>query len=115
MKILKLLLILFILSFGCKEQPEPKDQIETNKPTVTQNTDLFYHYSIWYAFVNKVFEGNLTVKELKTKGDLGLGSYTKLDGELVMLDGVTYQITEEGKVSIPPDDSKIVYSNSTFF
>ncbi|WP_442956821.1 acetolactate decarboxylase [Polaribacter sp. SA4-12] len=43
---------------------------------------------MWYAFVNKVFEGDLSVEKLKTKGNIGLGSYTKLDGELIMLDGV---------------------------
>lgn len=76
---------------------------------------LFYHYSIWYAFVNKVFEGDLTVKELKEKGDVGLGSYNLLDGELVMLDGVPYQITEDAQVKVPDDTTKIVYVNAAFF
>ncbi|NMH87918.1 acetolactate decarboxylase [Flavivirga algicola] len=77
--------------------------------------DLFYHYSIWYAFVNKVFEGDLTVSKLKTKGDIGLGSYTKLDGELIMLDGIPYRATEDGHVSIAKGADKIVYVNTTFF
>ena len=104
---------IFFIVISCKlnQNKELKPQ---NSKTV-QNQDLFYHYSIWYAFVNKVFEGNLTVKELKTKGDIGLGSYTKLDGELIMLDGIPYQVTEDGKVSVPKDDAKIVYVNATHF
>lgn len=102
---------LILTSCNHKEQKELEFQ---NSKTV-QNQDLFYHYSIWYAFVNKVFEGDLTVQELKTKGDIGLGSYTKLDGELVMLDGIPYQVTEDGKVSVPKDDAKIVYVNATYF
>lgn len=81
----------------------------------TEKSDKFYHYSIWYAFVNKVFEGTLTAKDLKSEGDLGLGSYNQLDGELIMLDGVLYQAREDGTVSIADDDAKIVYANSTFF
>lgn len=77
--------------------------------------DLFYHYSIWYAFVNKVFEGELLVKELKSKGDIALGSYDQLDGELIMLEGIPYQVTEDGVVSVPDDEEKIVYANATFF
>ena len=78
-------------------------------------SDKFYHYSIWYAFVNRVFEGKLTVAELKTQGDIGLGSYTQLDGELIMLDGVPYNAKADGTVVIAPDDEKIVYVNATFF
>lgn len=112
------LLGLLVLFSNCKQNETEKKSVDTITETETvavQNQDLFYHYSIWHAFVNKVFEGNLTVAELKTKGDIGLGSYTKLDGELVMLDGVPYQVTEDGKVSVPQDDAKIVYVNATFF
>lgn len=103
----------FLIVTSCNQKNSK--QLEDQNSKTVQNQDLFYHYSIWYAFVNKVFEGDLTVQELKTKGDIGLGSYSKLDGELVMLDGVPYQVTEDGKVSVPSDDTKIVYANATFF
>jgi len=108
-------LCFFILYIGTSCNQQEKKELELQSSKTVQNQDLFYHYSIWYAFVNKVFEGDLTVKELKTKGDIGLGSYSKLDGELVMLDGISYQITEDGKVSVPKDDAKIVYVNATYF
>ncbi len=119
-QLLKLAFVLsmFIFLCQCKQNTSSNEaEKETAVLEVKQpkQTDLFYHYSIWHAFVNKVFEGNLTVAELKTKGDIGLGSYTKLDGELVMLDGIPYQVTEDGKVSVPSDDTKIVYTNATFF
>ncbi len=80
-----------------------------------EHSDKFYHYSIWYGFVNMVFEGNLTVSELKKQGDIGLGSYSLLDGELIMLDGKSYQAREDGSVLIASDSQKIVYANATFF
>ena len=77
--------------------------------------DTFYHYSIWWAFVNKVFDGDLKVLDLKANGDIGLGSFDFLDGEMIMLDSVPYRITEDGKVSVGNDDDEIVYANATFF
>lgn len=80
-----------------------------------KKSDKFYHYSIWYAFVNKVFDGKLTVKELKQQGDIALGSYSQLDGELIMLDGIPYNAKEDGSVVIAQNPEKIVYANATFF
>ena len=117
LKTVFMLCVLVVLTH-CKKNESTQTAKEERVVQVIEQpkqTDLFYHYSIWHAFVNKVFEGNLTVAELKTKGDIGLGSYTKLDGELVMLDGVPYQVTEDGKVSVPSDETKIVYTNATFF
>ncbi len=118
MKVKSILFPKLILSFAlaatllsaCSPQPEP-----TSPATSNSAQDLFYHYSIWYAFVNRVFEGNLSARELKTKGDIGLGSFSMLDGELIMLDGIPYRATDDGKVSIADDDAKIIYANATFF
>ncbi len=95
------------------------NQIDNNqrltKSTTEEHEDTFYQYNIWWAFVNKCFDGTLTAKDLKTKGDVGLGSYSALDGELVMLDGVPYKITEDGQVSVASDEELIVYVDAAFF
>lgn len=78
-------------------------------------SDKFFQYSIWWAFVNKVFDGDLKVSELKKQGDIGLGSFDFLDGELVMLNGTPYRIREDGEISVGEDNDEIVYANATFF
>jgi len=102
---------------GCKQEVKPEiESKETNKQTeVVEKSDIFYHYSIWHAFVNKIFEGDITAAEVKANGDIGLGSYNLLDGELIMLDGKLYQAKEDGSVITPTDDTKVVYANATFF
>lgn len=117
MKCLVLICSLTVLIMACQQQSTSSTEINrlATEKTKEENSDLFYHYSIWYVFVNKIFEGDLTAKELKTKGDIGLGSYTLLDGELIMLDGKLYQAREDGTVTQPKDDAKIVYANATFF
>lgn len=99
---------------SCIYQIESRQMSEKND-LPNEKSDTFYHYSIWWAFVNRVFDGELTASVLKSKGDLALGSFDLLDGELIMLDGVLYRATEDGQVSIVNDDSKIAYVNAAFF
>jgi acetolactate decarboxylase len=86
---------------------------ESNSATKPQTT--FYQYNIWAAFVNKVFDGHLKVSSLKEHGDIGLGSFDHLDGELVMLDGIAYRIREDGVVSEGDPDDEVVYADACFF
>lgn len=111
--------ILLSLLISCDNHNKKNYEIETTSEAIDsikiQNRDGFYHYSIWWAFVNKVFEGDINAAHLKTKGDIGLGSYNQLDGELIMLDGILYQAKEDGTVLEPKDDIKIAYANAAFF
>lgn len=107
--------ILFLLIAGITSCNGNRETNTTGVPEMATDKNTFYQYNIWWGFVNKVFDGELTVKELKTRGNIGLGSYSKLDGELVMLDGVAYQINEDGNVSIPEGEAKIVYVDAAFF
>ena len=105
-----LLTALLILIMGCKSEEKQQEVVE-----MTSDENTFYQYNIWWGFVNKVFDGDLSVSELKKKGDIGLGSYTKLDGELIMLDGISYRVKEDGKVSVANDTDLIVYVDAAFF
>ena len=44
--------------------------------------DMIFHYSVLKALDNGVLEGSMKVRELKQHGDLGLGTYNKLNGEM---------------------------------
>lgn len=123
-KNIKILIVaISVLSLSCKDnsQEGKTDDISKTKPIAekldltAQVEDTFYQYSIWFAFVNKIFDGELKVRELKTHGDIGLGSFDFLDGELVMLDGVAYRIRENGEISVGQDNDEIVYADAAFF
>lgn len=112
MKQKMILFCMVAILYACSTGSTDTKPSETN---MEKTNDTFYHYSIWWAFVNKVFDGTLTAKELKTKGDIGLGSYNALEGELIMLDGVLYKVTEDGIVHEAKDDELITYANAVFF
>ena len=54
--------------------------------------DMIFHYSVLKALDNGVLEGNMKVGELKKHGDFGLGTFNKLNGEMIVLDHVVYRV-----------------------
>jgi len=77
--------------------------------------EYLYQYSVLAGLNNSIFSGDLTIKELKTKGDLGVGSYSGFDGELVMVDGKVYQVFETGEIRKAPLELTTPYVTATFF
>lgn len=113
--LLSLAFLTFLISCSKQKKEDETKPIEIASEPENKATDKFYQYSIWWAFVNKVFDGDLKVEKLKKQGDLGLGSFDFLDGELVLLDGVPYRIREDGEVSVGADNDEIVYANASHF
>jgi acetolactate decarboxylase len=106
------LFLLLLLVVACSTLSNRRNAAKSSKDS---KWSTFFQYNIWGAFVNRVFDGDLSVKQLQSKGDIGLGSFDLLDGEMVMLDGITYRIREDGVVSVGAKDDQIVYADATFF
>jgi acetolactate decarboxylase len=81
----------------------------------SNETDMIFHYSVLKALDNGVLEGNMRLAELKKHGDLGLGTFNKMNGEMIIMDHVVYRISPEGKVVQPADETLIPYSLITFY
>ena len=52
------------------------------------------------ALLDGVYDGEMTIAELLTHGDFGLGTVDALDGELLVLDGVAHQLHVDGGVEL---------------
>ncbi|MBT3382802.1 MAG: acetolactate decarboxylase [Prolixibacteraceae bacterium] len=107
-KILVFLIVAFSV-FSCL-QPNSKENKNTQKPS-----DKIYQYSVFTALANKIYDGNLTVAEVKGKGDLGLGTYNGLNGEMIVLDGKVYQLLSGGTVRQPLNSELVPFTVVTFF
>ena len=67
------------------------------------------------ALVNGLFDGVVTIGELKQHGDFGLGTFDGLDGEMLALGGRFYQVHASGAVSEAADDVTVPFAVVTFF
>lgn len=61
------------------------------------------------------YDGKRTCGELLRYGDLGIGTFHALDGEMIVLDGVVYQVDARGEVFAMPDDARTPFACVTFF
>jgi acetolactate decarboxylase len=67
------------------------------------------------ALVKGVFDGSATVGELLSHGDFGLGTFDRLDGEMIMIDGECFRATAGGAVDRADDDREVPFALVTRF
>lgn len=79
-----------------------------------QNRDVIYQVSLLQGLTLGDYYGSITVAELKQHGDIGIGTFDALNGELIMVDGVVYRAAGDGSVEVVSDEETIPFSNVTF-
>ncbi|MFZ5452698.1 MAG: acetolactate decarboxylase [Thermodesulfobacteriota bacterium] len=84
-------------------------------PGASHGGEALFQYSTIDALLAGVYDGQMTNGELKQKGNLGLGTFNALDGEMVVLDGKVYQVAFDGKVNLMPDSGKTPFAAVTSF
>ena len=80
-----------------------------------QDRDVLWQTSTITALLEGAYDGEVTVGELKHRGDIGLGTFHALDGEMVVLDGTVYQVAADGRARVAPDDLATPFAAVTFF
>jgi acetolactate decarboxylase len=63
-----------------------------------------YQVSTSTALVEGIYQGAVRIKTLREHGDLGLGTFENLDGEMVVVDGRFFQVRADGSVQECGDD-----------
>lgn len=87
-------------------------------PTYSQQRPQSHHgyqVSTATALMAGVYEGSMTLADLKHYGDFGLGTFEKLDGEMVFLNGKFHQIKNDGIASSVDDQVKTPFAVVTSF
>ena len=74
-----------------------------------------YQVSTATALVEGVYQGAVRVGTLREHGDLGLGTFESLDGEMVVVDGEFFQVRSDGSVRECDDDALSPFAVVTRF
>lgn len=74
-----------------------------------------FQTSLMSALLDGVYDDDMTIAELLGHGSFGIGTFNALDGEMVVLGGVAYQLRGDGSVTTPPLHAQSPYAVVTNF
>jgi acetolactate decarboxylase len=94
----KKLLFLFIITLACCAGCSTA---VSDKITQTSTID---------ALLSGAYDGNMSCRQLLEHGDFGVGTFDRLDGEMMVLGGKIYQIKSDGKIYTPAMDIKTPFA-----
>ncbi|MEA3411957.1 MAG: acetolactate decarboxylase [Pseudomonadota bacterium] len=77
--------------------------------------DTLFQVSTLDALLAGDYEGRASFREVKRHGDFGLGTFVALDGEMVAVDGVYYQVRVDGVATPVVDQELTPFAAVTFF
>jgi acetolactate decarboxylase len=95
------LAFIFLFLVGCAHAPCQKDVVFQNAPI--------------NALLAGCYSGTMSVHDLKSHGDFGVGTLDSLDGEMIVLDHVFYQIKPDGKSYCLNDEAMSPFATVIFF
>lgn len=96
------ILLVLLLVYSCSKDEENEPQTLVQVSTID-------------ALMNGVYDGPTPLSKLKKYGDFGIGTFNTLDGEMIFLDHVFYQIKADGKVYKPGNTTQTPFAAVTFF
>ncbi|PKL88910.1 MAG: hypothetical protein CVV23_07805 [Ignavibacteriae bacterium HGW-Ignavibacteriae-2] len=86
-----------------------------NKNESDSFDDAIYQYGTKDSFLSKKYVGQLSYKELKNYGDMGLGTFNYVDGEMTALNGEFFRIPTDGPVHLASDTFLTPLAITKFF
>lgn len=88
--------------------------LQTNAGATVDRETLF-QVAVWGSFTTGQFGGFVPFSELAKHGDFGIGTVDGLDGEMIALNGVFYQIATDGTPKQIEPNVKTPYAAVTYF
>lgn len=77
--------------------------------------DALYQVSTLAALIDGDYAGRVAYREVMQRGDLGLGTFEALDGEMVAVDGAFYQVPADGRPRRVDPAQATPFAAVTFF
>jgi acetolactate decarboxylase len=90
------------------------DNVHTMTDSDPTSRHTVFQTSLMSALLDGVYDGDMTIGKLLSHGDFGLGTFDALDGEMVVTDGVCYQL-RDGAARVATDDQRTPFAVVTTF
>lgn len=83
-------------------------------PEIRGDRDTIFQVSAFSALMQGVYDGEITVGQLKHYGDTGIGTFQDLDGEMIVIDGNVYRACVDGSLETVSNDTTVPFATVTF-
>lgn len=77
--------------------------------------EVLHQVSTIDALLAGLYDGVTTVADLKQRGDLGIGTFDSLDGEMIVVDGQVFRVSADGRASIVAENETTPFASVTNF
>lgn len=84
-------------------------------PAQADGGDAVVQFSTIDALLGGLYDGVVEVAAVKARGDLGIGTFDGLDGEMVVLDGQVYRVSVDGRARVVSDRETAPFATVAFF
>ncbi|HSV42254.1 MAG TPA: acetolactate decarboxylase [Methanomassiliicoccales archaeon] len=84
-------------------------------PVSSPRNDSMYQKGTLDDLMKGEYDGTMKVPDLLRHGDVGLGTFHGLNGEMVVLEGVCYQVTSDGTVNVVGGDMSTPFACVAYF
>lgn len=111
--IIKPLAYVAALVFAMSLSSCEKDEVTVQQTTA--NPESMYQIATLQSLMVGNYDGFVSVGELSKYGDIGLGTFDAVDGEMIVLDGKIYQARYDGSVKIADDNLGVPFASVTKF
>lgn len=104
--------LLAIFFVACSSNyPKNNNVVEEND----NNFDSIFCLSTIRALFDGGYDGIMTVGELKKHGNCGLGTFDRIDGEMIVLNDTVYQCRYDGSVVVAADSVTVPFATVKHF
>ena len=95
---------------GCSSGSHNQDA-QNEQPAVTGAAgNAITQVSTIDALLAGVYQGHMSLEELQAYGNFGIGTFEGLDGEMILLEGIFYQVKADGKVYQPGKETRTPFA-----
>lgn len=74
-----------------------------------------FQSSLMTALLDGIYDGEISIGELLGHGNFGIGTFDALDGEMLILDGVCYQLRSDGSANVASLSQRSPFAIATNF
>jgi acetolactate decarboxylase len=104
-----------LLAAGCKPSPKLAPEQLKHHPNEVTVDDALVQFSLVAALAAGDYAGGASLRAVLGSGDFGVGTFSRLDGELILLDGKVYQALADGSVRAADLDDTTPFAAVKFF